>query len=154
MKKEEKRGGIMTLWRLREPALMWAALFSVVIFFCVASHSAAQNASGTGKVTLSDFKLLKGKWQRPDGGYLLELKQLEKGGALKAAYFNPRPINVSRAELKRRGNELTVFVELSDVNYPGSTYSLQYDPRRDRLTGTYFQAMQGETYNVEFLRVK
>ncbi len=133
---------------------MWATLFSVIIFFSVSSHSAAQNTSGTGKVTLSDFKLLKGKWQRPDGDYLLELKQLEKGGALKAAYFNPRPINVSRAELKRRGNELTVFVELRDVNYPGSTYSLQYDSRRDKLTGTYFQAMQGETYNVEFLRVK
>jgi uncharacterized protein (DUF2147 family) len=154
MKKEAKRGGIMKIWRLRETALMWAALFSVVIFFSVSSHADAQNASGTGKVTLSDFKLLKGKWQRPDGGYLLELKQLGKGGALKAAYFNPRPINVSRAELKRRGNELTVFVELRDVNYPGSRYSLQYDPGLDRLTGTYFQAVHGETYTVEFLRVK
>jgi uncharacterized protein (DUF2147 family) len=113
-----------------------------------------QRLSGTGKVTPSDFKLLKGKWQRPDGGYLLELKQLGKGGALKAAYFNPRPINISRAEVKRRGNEMTIFVELSDVNYPGSRYSLQYDPRLDRLTGTYFQAKLGETYNVEFLRVK
>lgn len=144
----------MKIWRLRETALMWAALFSVVAFFSVSSHADAQNTSGTGKVTLSDFKLLKGKWQRPDGGYLLELKQLGKGGALKAAYFNPRPINVSKAEVKRRGNELMVFVELRDVSYPGSRYNLQYDQRLDRLTGTYFQAMQNETYNVEFLRVQ
>ena len=144
----------MTSRRLSKPALMWAALLPVVIFFSVSEHSAAQSSSGTGKATLLDFKLLKGKWQRPDGGYILELKQLGKGGALKAAYFNPRPINVSRAELKRSGDKLTVFVELRDVNYPGSRYNLQYVPERDRLTGTYFQAVHGETYNVEFSRVK
>lgn len=145
---------MMTSWRFGEPALIWAVIFLVALSFSVTSHSVAQNASGTGEVALSDFKRLKGKWQRPDGGYILELKQLGKGGALKAAYFNPRPINVSRAELKRSGDKLTVFVELRDVNYPGSRYNLQYVPERDRLTGQYFQAVHGETYNVEFLRVK
>jgi len=137
-----------------KPAIGWAVFFLVAISFIVSSHSAAQEASGAGKSTLSDFKHLKGKWQRPDGGYILELKQIGKDGSLKAAYFNPRSINVSRAELKRRGDKLTVFVELRDVNYPGSRYNLQYDPRLDRLTGTYFQAVHGETYNVEFSRFK
>jgi hypothetical protein len=144
----------MTSRRFREPAIRWAVLFLVAISFCFSSHSAAQNTSGTGDVALSDVKRLKGKWQRTDGGYLLELKQIGKDSTLKAAYFNPRPINVSRAEFKRRGDKLTVFVELRDVNYPGSRYSLQYDPGLDRLTGTYFQAVHGETYTVEFLRVK
>jgi len=144
----------MTSWRFGESALVWAVLFLVVLCFSGTSHSATQNTSGTGEAALSDFKRLKGKWQRPDGGYILELKQIEKDGTLKAAYFNPRPINVSKAELKRRGVALTVFVELRDANYPGSRYSLQYDPRLDKLTGTYFQAVHGETYNVMFSRVK
>lgn len=79
---------------------------------------------------------------------------MERDGMLKAAYFNSRPINVSRAELKRRGDTLTVYIELRDVNYPGSKYSLQYDPKTDRLIGTYFQAIQQEAYNVEFMRAK
>src|SRR5690242_6383851 len=40
---------------------------------------------------------LTGKWVRPDGGYVLELKSVGSGGKMDAAYFNPRPINVSRA---------------------------------------------------------
>jgi hypothetical protein len=37
-----------------------------------------------------------------------------------------------------------VVVELRDVNYPGSTYTLTYDPGTDRLTGTYYQAVAGK----------
>ncbi|MRR59001.1 MAG: hypothetical protein EG824_12430 [Deltaproteobacteria bacterium] len=91
---------------------------------------------------------------RPDGGYVLELKQIGNDGSLQAAYFNPRPINVSRAELRRKDGKITVFVELRDVNYPGSTYSLHYDPKTDRLTGIYFQALQRQLFEVEFERFK
>jgi hypothetical protein len=91
---------------------------------------------------------------RPDGGYILELKGLGKDGTLEAAYFNPRPINVARAALGRKDGKLTVFVELRDVNYPGSKYNLHYDPKSDRLIGTYFQAVEKQTYDIEFVRVK
>jgi hypothetical protein len=101
-----------------------------------------------------DEQRLTGRWVRPDGGYVLELKEIGKDGTVKAAYFNPRPINVSRAEIRRSEGEITVFIELRDVNYPGSTYNLRYDPGTDRLTGTYFQAVQGETYRIEFIRAK
>jgi hypothetical protein len=47
---------------------------------------------------------------------------------------------------------LTVFVELRDVNYPGSTYTLQYDAASDRLMGTYFQAVAKQTFRIEFAR--
>ena len=47
-----------------------------------------------------------------------------------------------------------MFVELRDVNYPGSAYNLRYDPKTDRLIGTYFQAVQRQTYDVEFVRMK
>jgi hypothetical protein len=52
------------------------------------------------------------------------------------------------------GDALKVFVELRDVNYPGSIYQLTYDPAADRLRGTYFQAALRETYDVEFTRLK
>lgn len=38
------------------------------------------------------------------------------------------------------------------MNYPGSTYKLIYDPSRDVLAGLYFQAMQQQTFDVEFVR--
>ena len=101
-----------------------------------------------------DSKRLIGHWERPDGGYILEINEILKDGKLKAAYYNPRPINVARAEFSRKDGALVVYVELRDVNYPGSKYNLKYDPKSDRLIGTYFQAVQGETYDVEFTRSK
>jgi hypothetical protein len=38
-----------------------------------------------------------GRWVRRDGGYVLELRNPTFDGRLAAAYFNPRPINVSRS---------------------------------------------------------
>jgi hypothetical protein len=101
-----------------------------------------------------DPQRLVGRWVRPDGGYVLALGEVTKEGSVKASYFNPRPINVSRAEVRRVAGALTVLVELRDVNYPGSTYTLQYDPASDRLKGAYFQAVEKQTFVVEFVRAK
>lgn len=114
--------------------------------------AAAEDTPGSaGKI---DKQRLVGRWVRPDGGYVLELKEIEKDGTVKAAYLNPRPINVSRAEIRRTEGELSLLIELRDVNYPGSTYNLRYDPATDRLEGTYFQAVHGETYRIEFIRAR
>jgi hypothetical protein len=102
----------------------------------------------------SDFQRLAGRWMRADGGYVLELRDIKEDGSLKAAYFNPRPINVSHAELKRKDGKISLLVELRDVNYPGSLYRLRYDPKSDRLQGTYFQAVLRETYAIEFVRIR
>ena len=117
---------MITAWRLWKSTLRWAVLLLVATSLICPSYAAAQSADGSTKAALSDFKRLEGKWQRPDGGYILELKEIGKDGTVKAAYFNPRPINVARAELKRRDGMLTVLVELRDMNYPGSKYNLQY----------------------------
>jgi hypothetical protein len=101
-----------------------------------------------------DVQQLEGVWVRPDGGYTLKLSDIGPGGSLKAAYFNPQPINVARAEWRRLKNGLGIFVELQDVNYPGSTYSLIYNTATDRLQGIYFQALQQQRYLIEFLRKK
>ena len=120
-------------------------------FHALSMAAAADMPQSAGKI---DEQRLLGHWVRPDGGYILELNEIGKEGNLKAAYFNPRPINVARADWKRKQGVITVFVELRDVNYPGSKYNLQYDPKTDRLKGTYFQAIQRQTFDVEFMRAK
>ena len=95
---------------------------------------------------------LVGTWQRSDGTYQIVITGLEAGGKLAAQYLNPRSINVSRAEHSILKGKLHVVVELQDVGYPGSYYSLDYDPESDRLIGTYFQATAVQSYEVIFVR--
>jgi hypothetical protein len=73
---------------------------------------------------------------------------------LPATYLNPRPINVARAEATREGSALKVFVELRAPDYPGSTYTLTYDRKRDQLEGVYYQAVLRQSFDVSFVRLK
>jgi hypothetical protein len=102
----------------------------------------------------SEFQAILGRWQRPDGGYVLQITNADENGKLDAAYFNPRPIHVARAQALRDGSALKVFVELRDANYPGSTYTLTHDPAGDRLKGMYYQAALGQQFEVFFNRLK
>ena len=104
------------------------------------------------KVAEIGAERLVGRWIRPDGGYVLEIRRAQVDGRLDAAYLNPRSIKVSRAEWRREEGRLLVFVELRDVNYPGSTYNLRFVPDRDRLVGAYYQAVQKQTFDVEFAK--
>ncbi len=137
--------------KLISTAILLLLLSASVAILALPMATAADTPQSAGEI---EVQRLIGRWVRPDGGYILELKEIGKDGALKAAYFNPRPINVSQAQIRRNEGEITVFIELRDVNYPGSTYNLRYDPETDRLTGAYFQAVHGETYKIEFLRAK
>ena len=101
------------------------------------------------------FQKLTGRWLRPDGGYILEIKSVnDTTGQMDAGYFNPNPINVSKAEASREGATVKVFVELRAPNYPGSTYTLTYDPATDHLTGMYFQAALKQQFDVDFERAQ
>lgn len=102
----------------------------------------------------TEFENLKGRWLRPDGGYVIDLSEIDASGKMVAAYFNPRPINVSRAEASREGTAIKVFLELRDVNYPGATYTLAYDPHSDQLKGSYFQPALQQSFDVVFVRMK
>lgn len=132
----------------RRPRWWIAGVIVVTVVAAMAGYGLWGKYAAAGPDTL---KLI-GQWQRPDGGYVLELSIAAPEGQLNAAYFNPRPINVARADWKLQDGRLLVFVELRDVNYPGSTYTLNYDAATDRLIGKYFQAVAGETYDIEFLR--
>ena len=102
----------------------------------------------------TDVQRLEGRWVRPDGGYILELWDIKKDGSISAAYYNPRPIKVFSANWNHKDGKINLFVELRDFNYPGSKYNLQYDQKSDRLKGTYFQAVEKQTFNIEFVRAK
>lgn len=115
---------------------------------------AAGGATAGNRPETQEAEALAGRWVRPDGGYLLEISDIGVGGVLKAAYFNPRPINVARAQWRKSEGGLELFVELRDLNYPGSQYTLLYDPATDRLRGTYYQAVVKEAYDIEFWRVR
>jgi hypothetical protein len=95
---------------------------------------------------------LVGNWLRPDGGYVIEILDVHDQGTLNARYLNPQPINIAQAEWKVEDNRIRIYIKFDDVNYPGSTYTLDYFPDRDQLIGAYFQATQQQTYYVEFIR--
>jgi hypothetical protein len=101
-----------------------------------------------------DQKVLLGNWVRTDADYNIKILEVNKDGKLKAGYFNPKSINVAKATWKKLNGELLLYIELRDVNYPGSNYNLTYYPEKDMLTGKYFQAVTGETYEILFTRVK
>ena len=100
-----------------------------------ASECAAQakKEAATETKGKTSFDVLKGRWLRPDGGYILQIRTIDADGKIDAGYFNPRPINVSKAEVTQEGGKMKVFVELRDTGYPGSVYTLTYDPKEDVL---------------------
>ena len=114
-------------------------------------HPSGSISSGTAVA----FQKLTGRWLRPDGGYILEIKSVnDTTGQMDAGYFNPNPINVSKAEASRENATVKVFVELRAPNYPGSTYTLTYDPATDHLTGMYFKAALKQQFDVVFERTQ
>jgi hypothetical protein len=106
------------------------------------------------KTNVPGISSLVGRWLRPDGGYILEIRSAAPEGKLDVGYYNPKSINVGRAEWVEKDGKLYVMAELQDVNYPGSIYGLEYQPATDHLVGTYYQAVEKNTYEVEFVREK
>jgi hypothetical protein len=110
--------------------------------------------SSTDNRPKPDFQKLKGRWLRPDGGYIVQVANVSSGGAMEVSYSNPKPIHVSRSEASWDGIAMKVFIELRDVNYPGSTYNLAYIPDRDELQGIYYQAAIRQEFEVVFVRTE
>jgi hypothetical protein len=117
----------------------------------------AQGAPPAAKVSPApqiSLDVLKGRWVRPDGGYMIAIRSVAADGKLDAAYANPRPLPFAVAEAKREGNTLRVFLELRAGGYDGSTYTLVYDPAADVLKGVYYQAVAKQRFDVQFARAK
>lgn len=120
-----------------------------------AALSAASNepVPPTQPKSKAALERLVGRWLREDGGYMIHIQEVMPDGMLRAEYFNPRPIRVSRAAAAEEGTSIKVGIELNDVGYPGCLYTLVLDPDLDQLRGTYFQAAVGQTYEIAFIRM-
>jgi hypothetical protein len=99
------------------------------------------------------YNMLLGRWQRPDGGYIIEISRVNPDGIIVAAYYNPRSINVSKALVEDKHAPIRIFIELNDVGYPGATYSLTYDQQNDVLKGVYYQPSVEQMFEVLFMRM-
>ncbi|MGB7503772.1 MAG: hypothetical protein WBM25_15390, partial [Azonexus sp.] len=96
------------------------------------------------------FATLPGRWVRPDGGYVINIRSVDAGGKLDASYANPNPLPFARAEAVREGKLIRLFFELRAGGYNGSTYTLTYDPAADVLRGVYYQAVAQQKFDVFF----
>lgn len=99
-----------------------------------------------------DYGPLIGRWQRPDGGYILEIRSVNDNGKVDAAYFNPNPIHIAQAAAAIKDNAMGIFIELQDKGYPGATYRLLYDRNNNTLIGLYYQPAVGGTFDVVFIK--
>lgn len=117
-----------------------------------APDSSSQSSAPT--TTPNNLRKLVGRWARPDGGYVIDIRNVDADGKLQVAYFNPRPIHVSQARVTKAQEKPQIFVELRDVGYPGATYTLTYNAQHDVLAGLYFQPTVGQTFDVIFVRMQ
>lgn len=135
---------------------MKRSLIMLLAIYCMTGcnpHEPVVVPTPEKSVETVDAARLVGKWLRPDGGYVLEIRAAMEDGKLDAGYFNPNSINVAQATWRRSENlGFVIFVELRDKGYPGATYRLTYRAVDDKLTGAYHQPAYGETFAVEFTR--
>jgi hypothetical protein len=124
----------------------------IIVFVVILIKEPSETDSGNKKVT--DKNVLVGEWIRTDADYRIQISKINEEGTLVANYYNPNPINVGKADWEESYGYLKIIIELRDVNYPGSTYTLSYLPDGDILAGDYYQAVEGLTFYVEFARRK
>jgi hypothetical protein len=127
-----------------------AAIILIIVLIILFTNNNGDNPKPNNKVV--DKYMLVGDWLRSDAGYLIRIIDVNFDGTLEAQYFNPKPINVGSANWEESHGSLSITVELKDVNYPGSKYTLYYLPGRDLLAGEYYQAVDKLTFYVEFER--
>jgi len=118
-----------------------------------ASPAPTRIAAGAAASSSTDSQRLVGRWLRGDSDYVIEIAGVAPDGTLDARYRNPNPIHVSRAESRREAGVINVRVELRDRGYPGSYYTLTYDPGSDSLTGVYRHLGLNRDFDVVFTRL-
>lgn len=118
------------------------------------AESPGAGRSAASNITPADVQKLIGRWRRPDGGYIIDIRHIDSNGDADAAYYNPRPIHVSRARATVQATSIKLFIELNDKGYPGAVYQLLYDPRKNALGGLYHQPAAGGSFDVVFLRAR
>jgi hypothetical protein len=134
--------------------IRWIVAVLALAMTCasLAQYKAAPGVAAPAASEKSGVDVLKGDWVRPDGGYRIAIRSVGADGRLDAMYFNPNPLPFAKAQAVRDGTTLRVMLELQAGGYAGSTYELTYDPTKDRLIGTYYQAVVRQKFDVYFAR--
>ena len=130
------------------------AAVAVICLVWLGSARASQEQNAQESSGFSAAQKLEGRWVREQGGYVLVLQDIMPDGSLKAFYLNPRNINVHVANWKFEDERLFLYVEMRDVNYPGSTYQLVYNTEKDILEGIYYQAVARQEFEIYFERIR
>lgn len=120
----------------------------IIILTCMVFFSVRETASGE----LPDFRVILGEWVRPDGGYVVHVRDVNPDGSVDAGYFNPSKIHIAEASVSLWKGMVKLFIKLQDRGYPGSTYTLYYYAEKDALAGFYYQAAMQQTFKVVFFR--
>ena len=127
--------------------------FKIVIIVIILAWAVfPKDAETAASAKKPDFKVIIGEWVRPDGGYIVRVRDVNPDGSIDAGYFNPGKINIAEANVSLWKGFVKLFIKLQDKGYPGSTYTLYYYAEKDALAGFYYQAAIGQTYKVVFLR--
>ncbi|MDM0050482.1 hypothetical protein [Variovorax sp. J22R115] len=111
-----------------------------------------QSAAPVAVAGKADSAALKGAWKRPDGNYIILVREIGAAGDLTAMYFNPNPLPFAKAQASEEAGVLHASFELQAGGYSGSTYELRYDPASDQLVGVYYQAVAKQKFEVHFVR--
>ena len=80
---------------------------------------------------------LYGRWKSRNNGYIIHIRHVDDHGKIKAAYYNPGPTKISKAQISQLKNPIQIFIELEDFGYWGATYTLTYNRQEDTLEGIY-----------------
>jgi len=139
-------------WLLPVICLVFMGLAAAVWYGLLRRPATETAAAVPQKEETPDFDRLVGSWVRPDGGYVIEISKIYPDGKVDAAYFNPRSIHVSRSTVSEKDGLIELFIELQGQGYPGSTYTLKYNPEYDAMVGIYFQAVIQQPFDVIFQR--
>ena len=98
--------------RTRSKIVVVLAAVGIILFagFVLSCGKKAEEGAAKEKATSAewatpghsetDLKKLVGRWLRPDGGYVIEIRNVRANGDLDVGYLNPRPINVSKAKAR------------------------------------------------------
>lgn len=98
------------------------------------------------------FGVLIGRWQRSDGGQILEIHGIAADGRMDCTYFNPNPVQVVRAEAVIQGDTLQIFIALEGKDFPRASLQLIYNPNQEILTGRYRQPAKDGTLTVTYVK--
>src|SRR6476660_9328624 len=69
------------------------------------------------------FGVLRGRWVRVQGGYVITINSVDPAGRLDASSANPRPLPFHKAFVTSDGSSLELIFELRAPGYDGSTYT-------------------------------